>query len=147
MTPTTFTFHHKVDIQIRFNDIDMLGHVNNTKLQEYFDLGRMSYLQRIFGPAMFVDEEAIVIASMKSDFLSPVLLADKLEVLTTIFHLGNKSLKMMQHLRNVETRIVKTTCESVMVAVCKSSGQSMLIPEAWKQAIRTFEKSQELFHQ
>ncbi len=141
MTQTTFVFHHRVDIQIRFNDIDMLGHVNNTKLQEYFDLGRMNYLQRIFGPEMFVDGDAIVIASMKSDFLSPVLLSNKLEVVTTIFHLGNKSLKMMQHLRDVEANVVKTTCESVMVAISKSSGQSVLIPDAWKRTIRDFEKS------
>ena len=29
----------ETDIQIRFDDIDMLGHVNNVNLQHYFDLG------------------------------------------------------------------------------------------------------------
>lgn len=139
MTQNTIAFHHKVEIQIRFNDIDMLGHVNNAKLQEYFDLGRMGYLQRIFGPNMFVDEDAIVIASIKSDFLSPVLLSDRIEVVTAIYHLGNKSLKMLQQLREVESGQVKTSCESVMVAINKGAGQSVLIPEQWKKAIRKFE--------
>ncbi len=141
MTHNTIVFHHKVEIQIRFNDIDMLGHVNNAKLQEYFDLGRMGYLQRIFGPNMFVEEDAIVIASIKSDFLSPVFLSDRIVVETAIFHLGNKSLKMLQQLHEVETGVVKTTCESVMVAINKGSGQSVLIPDAWKVAIRAFEKT------
>ena len=141
MTHNTIVFHHKVEIQIRFNDIDMLGHVNNAKLQEYFDLGRMGYLQRIFGPNMFVEEDAIVIASIKSDFLSPVFLFDRIVVETAIFHLGNKSLKMLQQLHEVETGVVKTTCESVMVAINKGSGQSVLIPDAWKVAIRAFEKT------
>ena len=117
----------------------MLGHVNNAKLQEYFDLGRMGYLQRIFGPNMFVEEDAIVIASIKSDFLSPVFLTDRIVVETAIYHLGNKSLKMLQQLHEVETGVVKTSCESVMVAINKGSGQSVLIPEQWKKAIRMFE--------
>ena len=50
-------------------------------------------------------------------------------------------LPMMQHLRDVEANVVKTTCESVMVAISKSSGQSVLIPDAWKRTIRDFEKS------
>ena len=142
MTQNTIAFHHKVEIQIRFNDIDMLGHVNNAKLQEYFDLGRMGYLQRIFGPNMFVDEDAIVIASIKSDFLAPVLLSDRIEVVTAIYHLGNKSLKMMQQLREVESGNVKTSCEAVMVAINKGSSQSVLIPEQWKVVIRAFEKTE-----
>lgn len=141
MTHNTIVFHHKVEIQIRFNDIDMLGHVNNAKLQEYFDLGRMGYLQRIFGPNMFVEEDAIVIASIKSDFLSPVFLSDRIVVETAIYHLGNKSLKMLQQLREVDSGLVKTSCESVMVAINKGSGQSVLIPDAWKVAIRAFEKT------
>ncbi len=35
----TIAFNQEDPIQIRFNDIDLLGHVNNTIIQEYFDFG------------------------------------------------------------------------------------------------------------
>jgi|ADurb_Cas_01_Slu_FD_contig_21_575312_length_2074_multi_13_in_0_out_0_2 acyl-CoA thioester hydrolase len=133
-------FHHSADIQIRFNDIDMLGHVNNAKLQEYFDLGRMLYLQRIFGRKMFVDDEAIVIASTKTDFLKPVYLSDHIEVCTAITSIGEKSLKMTQHLRCKKMDEPKVVCESVMVSISKSSGKSMEMPEKWKDLICSFEQ-------
>lgn len=139
MNDSKIVFHHGVDIQIRFNDIDMLGHVNNAKQQEYFDLGRMIYLQRIFGLQMFTGPDAIVIVSIKSDFMIPVLLSDEVEVVTAIYHLGNKSLKMVQHLRDTISGEVKTVCESVMVAIHKSTGQSIEMPQEWKNAIMTFE--------
>ncbi len=136
----SITFHHSADIQIRFNDIDMLGHVNNAKLQEYFDLGRMHYLQRIFGRKMFTGDEAIVVASIKTDFLQPVFLSDKIEVTTAVISLGGKSLKMVQHLRIKHGTEPKVVCESVMVAIDKHLGQSMEMPEEWKELIKQFEK-------
>ena len=34
-------FFHKTPIQIRFNDVDVVGHVNNSVYQNYFDAARM----------------------------------------------------------------------------------------------------------
>ena len=34
---------HKTPVQIRFNDIDQMGHVNNTVIMEYFDLGKEAF--------------------------------------------------------------------------------------------------------
>ena len=31
---------HKTDIQIRFNDVDQMGHVKNAVIMEYLDLGK-----------------------------------------------------------------------------------------------------------
>ena len=30
-------------IQLRFNDIDQMGHVNNAVIMEFFDYGKMKY--------------------------------------------------------------------------------------------------------
>ena len=34
---TTEGFRHHTDVQIRFNDIDILGHVNNTVYFSFYD--------------------------------------------------------------------------------------------------------------
>ena len=40
-------FHHSIPVQIRFNDIDMLGHVNNTVYFSFFDLGKARYFEEV----------------------------------------------------------------------------------------------------
>ena len=34
---------HRTDIQIRFNDVDQMGHVNNAVIMEYLDLGKDAF--------------------------------------------------------------------------------------------------------
>ena len=41
-------FKHKTDIQIRFKDIDQLGHVNNANHLTYFETSRVKYFNDIF---------------------------------------------------------------------------------------------------
>ena len=36
-------FNHQQAIQIRFNDVDVIGHVNNAVQLSYFDLGKVKY--------------------------------------------------------------------------------------------------------
>ena len=33
-------FHHTLPIQLRFNDVDKFGHVNNTVYFSFYDLGK-----------------------------------------------------------------------------------------------------------
>lgn len=35
-------FHHALPIQLRFNDVDKFGHVNNTVYFSFYDLGRLN---------------------------------------------------------------------------------------------------------
>ena len=35
-------FNHQQEIQIRFNDVDVIGHVNNAVQLSYFDIDRKS---------------------------------------------------------------------------------------------------------
>ena len=38
---------HITPIQLRFNDIDQMGHVNNAVIMEFFDLGKSEYFTAI----------------------------------------------------------------------------------------------------
>lgn len=143
MTPTTaetttHSFRHAVPIQIRFNDIDMMGHINNAKIQEYFDIGRVHYFMNLFGE-LFDGELALVIASNKTDFFYPVLFAHSVEVRTTIYHFGNKSLKMLQQICLVGDGSVVSSCDSVLVCFRKDTKETASIPAEWKETVEKFE--------
>ena len=40
-------FRHVTPIQIRFNDIDVIGHINNNAYLEYMDLGKTAYFNAV----------------------------------------------------------------------------------------------------
>ncbi len=140
MEVNNIEFHQESPIQIRFNDIDLLGHVNNTIIQEYFDLGRMQYIKAAFNGQLFEGETALIIASINTDFLMPVLMPDNLMVKTAIIKIGNKSLQMEQHLVETQTQKVKTVCKSVLVGIDKATQQAVEIPQEWRNKISAIEQ-------
>ena len=40
-------FHHALPIQLRFNDVDKFGHVNNTVYFSFYDLGKTEYFASV----------------------------------------------------------------------------------------------------
>lgn len=136
----TIAFNQEDEIQVRFNDVDLLGHVNNTIIQEYFDLGRMNYIKKAFNGQLFEGPMAMIIATMNTDFLLPVFMPDNLVVRTSIVSIGTKSLQMEQHLVETKTNSVKTVCKSVLVAIDKATQQSVEVPKEWRDKITAVEQ-------
>ncbi len=134
-------FKEGLPIQVRFNDIDVQGHVNNSVYFNYFDLGRLDYFGSIFGHDLDARENGVIIASTKTDYLKEVGLHDPIEVITKVVRLGNKSFDILQQVRNRETKSVH--CESTTVMVCYNFLTHEPIPMSveWKKAIIEFEKS------
>ncbi|MBK3517264.1 acyl-CoA thioesterase [Carboxylicivirga marina] len=135
-------FNHSTVVQIRFNDIDGLGHVNNTTIQEYFDLGRMHYMKDVFTNAIFSGEATLILANINTDFLSPVYLKDQLEVKTAIVRIGTKSLQMEQQVIDKASGVVKAMCKSVMVAFLKIEEVAIEIKPEWREQVCSREKKE-----
>jgi len=135
-----FEFFHKIPVQIRFNDFDILKHVNNSVYQNYFDLARSNYIEQVFEEKIQWNTSGLVLAKVTLEFIRPVLMDEKIEVLTKIYWLGNKSLKMFQQIKNTKTNDLKATCDSVMVAYNDSANKPYPIPDNWRQKIIEFEK-------
>ncbi len=64
-------FKHKLPVQIRFNDIDSLGHVNNAIYLSYFDLGKSAYFQTVRTQIIDWTKIDIVVANVNIDFHAP----------------------------------------------------------------------------
>lgn len=132
-------FNHSHTIQIRFNDIDILGHATNSVYQQYFDLGRMAYFREVFGTELDWHKEGLVLVSISIDYLTPIELNHSIEVLSRVVRLGNKSLEMVQKLFNRTTGEVAAESKAVMVGYSAKNRQSIPIPTYWRQQIALFE--------
>jgi len=135
-----FQFFHQIPVQIRFNDFDLLKHVNNSVYQNYFDLARSDYIEQIFQKKIQWQTKGLVLAKVTLEFIRPIFIDEEVEVLTKIYTLGNKSLKMFQKIIHKKSNEVKATCDSVMVAYNDSADKPCPIPNKWRQKIIQFEK-------
>ncbi len=133
-------FHHIVPIQIRFNDIDKLEHVNNSVYQQFYDLGKVAYFDEVLGEHMDWSIEGLVLASISIEFLIPIKLHDRIEVRSKVCEIGNKSLKLKQEIVNLTTGQVSSTSKSIMVNFSNKKGHTVPIPQKWRDRIIDYEK-------
>lgn len=129
-------FKHKLSLQLRFNDIDMMGHVNNAVIMEFFDYGKMKYFDET---GIYVEKEdiTIVIVHYEVDFMGQIFRNDVPEVCTKVSKFGNKSLEVLQHI--VCNGEVKAVCKTVMSGYNKRTKTSDVIPEYIKTSITKYE--------
>ncbi len=116
-------------IQIRFSDVDMFRHVNNTVYFQYFDLAKARYFAPLTGGKVTPEDIALVIANVNCDFIAPTFFTDTVEVETHVDHIGTRSLRLQQVLRSTESGQEKARCTTVMVAFDPVSMTTVDIPD------------------
>ncbi len=103
-----------LEIQIRFSDIDLMGHVNNAIYLNYFESARMHYLVSVLGTDWDWYKNGIILKTNEIEYLTPVFLNDKPKVKVFAEHIGNKSFTLSYELW-VGNQI-KTKGKSVLVS-------------------------------
>ncbi len=134
-------FKHKLPIQIRFNDIDLAGHVYNAVYQEYFDLARVDYFSKSLGNSLSWVKTGLVIASIHIDYSTSIVLTDKVEIKSKVSSLGNKSLEMIQEITKEGETEPAAVGKTVLVCFDMPTRTSVEIPESWKEKITLFEEN------
>ncbi len=137
---TSETFKTTLPIQIRFSDIDALGHINNNLYFSYFDLGKTTYFDTVKDktPVSWT-EGLIVVARIETDFLSPIYYKENIVVDSKVISLGDKSGVFLQQIRNVKNGEIKSRCKTVFVTYNAATQSSMPIPDVWRKAISDHE--------
>lgn len=130
-------------VQLRFSDIDVLGHVNNTIYFSLMDLGKTRYFAEVAGPDLDISRMGLVVVNVNCDFMAPAFFDERLEVVTRCIHIGDKSLTLEQTVvcpdKGKEDGGVKCRCRSVMCGFSAATMQSMEIPDEWRTAIHALE--------
>src|SRR6266542_2243589 len=132
-------FKSIIPIQVRFNDVDMMGHVSNTVYQSYYDSGKVDYFDTVMPDMDFVNI-GVVGASIKIDYLKPIFMKTRILVETRVAVLGNKSLTMEHRLVDECTNEILSTCMAVLVCYSIKDMVSIPIPEHWRKSILAFDQ-------
>jgi acyl-CoA thioester hydrolase len=122
-------------VQIRFNDVDIVGHVNNAVYLEYFDHAKMTFFNEVLGNKADWNKTGFVLAHISVDYHKPVFLDDKVEIHTRLSHIGNKSLNLIQEVIDPLNSEIKCTSNSVMVCFDYIQKEPIVLPASWKKCL------------
>ncbi|MBD5174495.1 MAG: acyl-CoA thioesterase [Bacteroidales bacterium] len=135
-----FDFRHRQPVQLRFNDADMFGHINNTVYLQFFDLAKLEYFKCLMGGRIDWKAFGLVVANINCDFFAPCYLEEQLEVVTAVASLGNKSLVLEQRLVSVPKGTVKAIARTTMVNFSLATGATEPISDDWRSRIAAYEQ-------
>jgi acyl-CoA thioester hydrolase len=127
----TFT----TEVEIRFNDIDAMGHVNNAVIFTYFEEGRKSLFYSALNktaPGGF----SFIVAHLECDYIRPVRLEDRLLLKMGVPTIGNKSFSLSYELMDA-ANTDRMFAQGLSVQVCYDYDhqQSIRIPDDLRQAL------------
>jgi len=131
-------YRHTLPIQLRFNDVDRFGHVNNVVYFQFYDLGKSDYFATVC-PNVDWSLIGIVAVHVTADFLSQIRGTDDIAVQTAVTAIGTKSFTLAQRVIDRQTKEVKCVGTSVMVTYDLRNQESIPLRPEWVEAICSYE--------
>jgi acyl-CoA thioester hydrolase len=127
-------------IQVRYNDIDAQGHVNNAKYVTYIEYARFGYIMELglWDGKSFLDL-GLIVADCHISYLAPIKLTQRIRVGTRVSRIGNKSLVFSYQIEDEETAKVMATAETVMVSYDYQGGKTTPVSDLWRTKISKYE--------
>jgi Predicted thioesterase len=120
-----------VTVDVRYRDIDAMGHVNNAVYATYLETARAALFAEHLGIAL--TDAPTVLASLQIDYHAPITLGDRVRVTCAVERVGRTSIPMTYTIRADGTDCATAT--TVQVVIDADSGAAAPVPEAWRERL------------
>lgn len=128
-------FNYETEMDVRFRDLDLMGHLNNAVYATYLEQARVEYIEDVVEQPLM--EIGAVVADLHLDFERPIDWGDEVVVAVRVDELGTSSIPMEYEIR-VDGEIA-ATAETLVVTFDPEAGESRPIPDAWRERIQDHE--------
>jgi len=125
-------------LQLRFNDVDKFGHVNNAVYLNFYDTAKTNYIGTVC-PDVDWTKDAIIVVYIEVIFKAQIYSTNNIAVQTAVTGIGTKSFDLSQQIVDTETNEIKCTCRSTMVTYDLTEQKTSPLKEEWVKAICDFE--------
>jgi len=128
------------NIEVRFRDLDALGHVNNAVFFTYFEEGRKHFSKKVFNVSDTSDFKFIM-AHIQCDFIRPIRFNDHVILQMWVKDIGTKSFSFEYRLVDLsdETRVYATG-ESIQVCYDYEKNRSIEVPTKMRERLTRYLK-------
>lgn len=134
-----FNFQHP--IQVRWNDMDALGHVNNAVYVSYFEIARGAFINKAI-PQWDWTRNIFLIANVNVDYHKELLLtAENPKVYVRTSKIGGKSFTLEFVLTSEESghEIIHASGSSVQIMFDPQIRQTTQIPDWIRESFTSFD--------
>jgi acyl-CoA thioester hydrolase len=128
-----------VKIQIRYADLDALGHVNNSNYLTYFEIARVHYFNALLGKDWDWRNEGMILANSSLEFLKQLLIQHEAEVKISTLSVGTKSFELYYEI-SVDD-VVFCSGKSVIVAFNSLRNETIPIPSVMREGLLRLQRS------
>ncbi len=122
----------RTSVQVRFRDVDSMGHVNNAVYASYLEQARADFFAAVVGERL--DAVRTVLVTQRIDYRRPVEWGTDVAVTLVVDDPGRSSLPTRYGVRADGT--LAATGRTVQVAV-DDDGDARRVPDAWRERIAT----------
>ncbi len=140
--PDEKLFHVHCDIEVRFRDLDALGHVNNAVYITYLEMARVRYMQRL-GHAELDQTPGRVFPFLLLDvycrYHSPVVLGEKVRVFIRCSRTGRSSFEFEYLVKNPADDRLVASGYSTQVHYDYTAGRTAPLPDWLRQRVAKIE--------
>ncbi|MDQ2996925.1 MAG: acyl-CoA thioesterase [Chloroflexota bacterium] len=137
MTNLAQSFPYKVTIEVAFRDLDAMGHVNNAVYLSYMETARIKFLVDLLAVTSLHDLP-VIMAEATCTFKAPAFFGELLTVGVGVSRFGSKSFDMTYRIDTSDGRLIALG-RTVQVMYDYAAAQTMVMPEAFKTKILTFQ--------
>ncbi|MFP5471696.1 MAG: acyl-CoA thioesterase [Bacteroidia bacterium] len=127
-------------LQIRFNDIDLAGHVHNGVYLSYFEQGRLDFFKHLATRGWDWRKYGLILARNEVDYLTPIKLHDNIVVHVSSEEVGTKSFTLSYQIKSEDGNVIYTKGKSVMVCFDYLQNASVEVYSEWKEKLMSREK-------
>lgn len=141
-------YHHKIDVKVKFHEVDMLSVCNNAVYFNYFEDARIQYLQDLKTKyslnTVLENGSFFIMAHNECDYLQPALFDDELFVYTKISYIKKSSFGFKHLVINKKTNQLLASGAGTLVHIDFMTKKKIDLPKEFYDAVSAFEKEVEL---
>ena len=126
-----FPFVHPVEV--RFRDLDVLGHVNNAVYSTYFESARIAYYSALTG--LPLEQLDMILAEITVRFRAPAQFGDRLGIGVRVASIGTKSFVMEYAAVREGDGALIAEGRSVLVAYDYREGRTKPVSDSFRAAV------------
>ena len=125
--------HITTRIQVRFSDMDMAHHANNSVYLVWFELGRMDLFRQFIPKHHDWRQHGVILAHNEVDHRVPVHLGDRVEVETWCSNVGTKSFELQHEIWSADRLVAEA--KSVLVGYDYERNESVPLSDDLRRTL------------
>jgi len=141
MTDDLYRF--STTLEVRWRDVDALGHVNNAVYFNYLEQARLHYMRELgFLPPNSTDV-GVIIAEAGCRFKTPLRLGEQVTIRARVSEFHRTSFIFEYRIEGEDGRLA-ATAQTVQVCYDYDGQRPSPIPDAWREAFIAYEPGLQL---